>query len=149
MEEGDLPFFFEMENDPAALRLAAFTPENPGAPVAFQAHWDKIRANPQVSILAVTVKGRLAGHIASWLLGEELNVSYWIAREFWGSGTASQALMQFSQVVTQRPIHGRAAADNAASRRVLEKCGFVYLAAERTYANGRGEEIEEAVYRLE
>ncbi len=144
-----MPFFFEMENDPEALRMAAFTPENPADLSAFQSHWDKIRANPRVTILAVTADGRLAGHIASWLLGEELNVSYWIAREFWGRGVASQALTQFLGVAAQRPIHGRAAADNAASRRVLEKCGFVFIATEQTFANGRGEEIAEAVYRLE
>jgi len=48
-----------------------------------------------------------------------------------------------------RPLHGRVAYDNVASRRVLEKCGFRAIATERGFAEARSCEIEEVVLRLE
>ena len=51
-------------------------------------------------------------------------------------------------VVTERPLHARAAADNAGSIRVLEKCGFVVTGSGRGFANARGEEIDEVLLAL-
>jgi [ribosomal protein S5]-alanine N-acetyltransferase len=48
-----------------------------------------------------------------------------------------------------RPIHGRVAADNVASRRVLEKCGFRVIGTDRGFAEARSAEIEELVLRLD
>jgi RimJ/RimL family protein N-acetyltransferase len=48
----------------------------------------------------------------------------------------------------ERPLHARVAADNPASRRVLEKCGFVVSGHDRGFANARGEEIDELVLTL-
>ena len=42
----------------------------------------------------------------------------------------------------------RAAADNAASLRVLAKCGFEVVGEDRGFANARGEEIDEYVLEL-
>lgn len=47
-----------------------------------------------------------------------------------------------------RPLYARAAKDNVASIRVLEKCGFRISGYERAFANARGEEIEEAILEL-
>jgi RimJ/RimL family protein N-acetyltransferase len=52
------------------------------------------------------------------------------------------------ELVPDRPLRGRAAADNGASIRVLEKCGFVVTGHERGFANARGEEIDEVVLTL-
>ena len=49
---------------------------------------------------------------------------------------------------TQRPLRGRAAADNAASLRVMEKCGFVRIGHDRGYANARRAEIDEVLLEL-
>jgi RimJ/RimL family protein N-acetyltransferase len=46
-------------------------------------------------------------------------------------------------------MHARVAADNLASRRVLEKCGFRVIATDRGLAEARGAEIEELVLRLD
>jgi RimJ/RimL family protein N-acetyltransferase len=43
----------------------------------------------------------------------------------------------------------RAASDNAASLRVLQKCGFKAVGAEKSFAAGRNEDIEETILRLE
>jgi RimJ/RimL family protein N-acetyltransferase len=52
-------------------------------------------------------------------------------------------------VDTRRLIRGRAAKDNLASLRVLEKCGFKVVGQDRGYANARREEIDELVLRLD
>jgi RimJ/RimL family protein N-acetyltransferase len=54
----------------------------------------------------------------------------------------------FLEQVSERPLFARVAVDNLGSIRVLEKCGFRLIDIEREFANARGEEINEAVYRL-
>jgi len=49
----------------------------------------------------------------------------------------------------ERPLYARAASDNAASLRVLEKAGFRRIGVNRDFAPGRGEEIEETILRLD
>lgn len=66
-----------------------------------------------------------------------------------GLGIASEALRQFLAELTARPLHARAAKDNAASMRVLERCGFVACGAGRGFAEARGEEIDELIFRLD
>src|SRR4029453_19193159 len=75
--------------------------------------------------------------------------TYWIGREFWGRGIATQALAVLLSAVKTRPLYARAAKDNIASLRVLEKCGFTITGYERGFANARGEEIEEVVLELQ
>jgi RimJ/RimL family protein N-acetyltransferase len=53
------------------------------------------------------------------------------------------AAVTLREVVTERPISGRSAADNVGSRCVLEKCGFVVVGQDRAYADARGGEIVE------
>ena len=61
---------------------------------------------------------------------------------------ATRALAAFVGGLAARPLLARAAADNAASIRVLEKCGFVLVGRDRGFANARGAEIEEVVMEL-
>ncbi len=149
----DLPAIFTHQLDAEACRMAAFTADDPTDRAAFDAHWAKIFASDTVIVRTVVVRGEagaehVAGHIASFLRGEEREVTYWIGREFWGRGVATWALRLLLEEDGTRPIFGRAAADNKPSIRVLEKCGFVEVARERGFANARGEEIEEVVMRL-
>jgi RimJ/RimL family protein N-acetyltransferase len=141
--DSDLPVFFEHAQDPEANHMAAFTAKDPSDRAAFDAHWAKIRADPTVTQRTIVVDGVVAGWVGSYGPPDEPEVTYWLGREFWGKGLATAALRQFLTSQTQRPIYGRAAADNAASLRVLEKCGFRRLDTERGFANARGEEIEE------
>jgi RimJ/RimL family protein N-acetyltransferase len=46
-------------------------------------------------------------------------------------------------------LYARAASDNVASLRVLEKAGFRRVGVNRDFAPGRGEEIEETILRLD
>jgi RimJ/RimL family protein N-acetyltransferase len=53
------------------------------------------------------------------------------------------------QLEATRPLYARAASDNAASIRVLTKCGFLIVGEGRGFAHGRGEETDEVVLRLD
>lgn len=141
--DADLPTLFEQQLDPAANHMAAFTHPDPADRAAFDAHWAKIRADPTVTQLTILVDGAVAGWVGSYGPPDEPEVTYWLGREFWGRGLATQALRQFLAIQTQRPIYARAAQDNLGSLRVLEKCGFQHLGVERGFANARGAEIEE------
>jgi RimJ/RimL family protein N-acetyltransferase len=51
-------------------------------------------------------------------------VTYWLGKAFWGNGIATLALTEFLRIFNTRPLYASVAKDNAASIRVLEKCGF-------------------------
>ena len=148
VEDADLERFFVHYQDTVASELAAFVAKDPSDRSAFDKKWASIRTNPEITVRTITVDADAAGHIASFLMEGDLEITYWVDRELWGRGVASEALGQFLDLVTDRPIHGRAAKDNLASIRVLEKCGFERVGEERGFANARGEEIDEVVMRL-
>ena len=145
--DDDLPIFFEQQLDPDANRMAVFGAKDPSDRDAFMAKWERIRSDPNTTVKTIVFGGRVAGHIFRWR-DEELGVpevSYWLGKEFWGKGIATRALAQFLAHVRERPIYGRAAKDNVASLRVLEKCGFRRLRSH----TAQGEEVEEVVLVLE
>jgi RimJ/RimL family protein N-acetyltransferase len=144
----DLPIIFEQQRDPEANRMAAFTSRDPNDRNAFQAHWDKILADPEIIKRTIWVDGKIAGNIGSFLMFGEREVGYWIGKEYWGKGIASQALALFLKVVNLRPLHARAAKDNFASIRTLEKNGFQLTGHEKAFAKARNEEIEEVIFIL-
>ncbi len=90
----------------------------------------------------------VVGHVASYEQDGLPEVTYWLGREYWGRGLATAALRAFLQEELRRPMYGHAAKDNAASRRVLEKCGFRVTGEGRFFANARGGEIDEVVLVL-
>ena len=78
----------------------------------------------------------------------ENEITYWIDKEYWGNGIASAALNEFLKLEPARPIFGRTAFDNLASQKVLLKNGFVKIGTDKGYANSRGIEIEEFIFKL-
>jgi RimJ/RimL family protein N-acetyltransferase len=65
----------------------------------------------------------------------------------WGRGIATAALAELLREVTVRPLFARAAAANAGSARVLLSNGFTRVGEETSYAEARGAEITEYIYR--
>jgi len=123
VEDGDLPIFFAQQLDPEATRMAAFPTRDHDA---FMAHWAKIRTGPTGNVIRTIVfRGQVAGNIGSWEQEGERNVGYWLGRDFWGKGIASAALYLFLGELEMRPLHAHVVKHNAASIRVLQKCGFV------------------------
>ena len=112
VESSDLETFYEHQLDPEAIRMAAFVRKDRKYKVAFDAHWDKILHSPQSVTRTIVAEGQVAGHIACYPDGEHLEVTYWLGREFWGRGLATQALNRMLHLVVARPIFARAAADN-------------------------------------
>ena len=146
--ESDVAVFFAHQLDPEANRMAAFSARDPKDREGFVARWARLGTDPNVLVRAIEHEGAPAGYVASFLRGEDREVSYWLGRAHWGKGIATAALAELLREETRRPLFARAAADNVASLRVLEKCGFVALRRERAFANARGAEIEEIVLRL-
>lgn len=146
--EADLPIFFEHQRDPDANHMAAFTARDPSDIDTFMAHWAKILADDTIIKRTILFEGRVAGNLVCFGWQGKREVGYWLGREYWGKGLATRALAEFLAVVTERPLYAAAAKDNAASIRVLEKCGFVITGYDRGFSNARGEEIEEVMLEL-
>jgi RimJ/RimL family protein N-acetyltransferase len=149
VEDRDLGVLFEHWTDRDAIRMAAFTSPNPDDRATFDRRWDRLRSDSSTTNRVVEVDGRVVGHIASFDLEGQREVTYWIGREDWGRGIATRALQEFLQVEAARPLCARAASDNAASIRVLTKCGFRIVGEGRGFAHGRNEETDEVVLRLD
>jgi RimJ/RimL family protein N-acetyltransferase len=145
----DLEHFFAHQRDPVACQMAAFTSADPDDRAGFDAHWARILADPATVNRTIECDGAPAGHVAAFEQFGAREVSYWIDRARWGRGIATRALRLFLAELPERPLHARAAADNAASIRVLTSCGFVFVREERGFAAARGAEIDERVFRLD
>ncbi|NTU75608.1 MAG: GNAT family N-acetyltransferase [Anaerolineaceae bacterium] len=143
--EADIPIFFEYESDPQAVQMAAFTSKDPTDRAAHTIHWTKIMAIASVKIKTILADGVVVGSVLSYEDEGHTEVSYWIGRPYWGRGIATAALKAFMEFQTVRPLYARAAKDNLASIRVLQKCGFAITAEEQGFANARGQEIAELV----
>ena len=145
----DLETFYQHQLDPEAIRMAAFVSRDPKDKVAFHAHWNKILNSPQITHRTILADGQVAGHIGCFPDGEHMEVTYWLGRQFWGKGIATQALHSMLHLVGARPIFARAASDNLGSIKVLQKCGFKIIGTNRGFANGRGQDTEEYILRLD
>jgi RimJ/RimL family protein N-acetyltransferase len=125
----DVEVFFEHQRDPEAVDLVVFKPRGWADHVA---HWDRIRADPGTKIMTILVDDSVVGNIVSWQAEEHRELGYWLGREQWGRGIATDAVRAFLDLERSRPLYAYVAEHNIASLRVLEKCGFA--------AAGRAEE---------
>jgi len=146
--ESDLPIFFHHQLDDVANHMAAFTPKDPADRNAFDDRWRRIFADATLIKRTILHRDEVVGSLSCHRWFGDPEITYWVARPHWGKGIATVALSMFLEQVPERPLFARAAVDNLGSIRVLEKCGFRVIDIEREFANARGEEIDEAVYRL-
>jgi len=83
----------------------------------------------------------------------ETEIGYWIARDWWGQGFATEAaraVLAIARVLGHRRVLARHAADNPASGRVLRKAGFVPTGRVGNFFSlGRGAEIASPEYVAE
>ena len=80
------------------------------------AHWAKIMVEETTVVKTVVFRGNVAGNIVVWNQSGELNVGYWIGKEYWGKGIASAALSQLLAQVNVRPLCAHVAKHNSAPR---------------------------------
>lgn len=133
---------FAFQCDPAGAAMAMVKPRSREA---FDAMWARFgeqvaRGEPGLVAKVILADGVVCGSIGCFVsVGEssagelserELSVGYGIGRAWWGRGIASRALALLLEQTTTRPIFARAAASNVASRRVLEKNGFVLVGSQ-------------------
>lgn len=145
VEESDLTTFFEHQGDAVANQMAAFPARDRDT---FMAHWTKIMRDESVILRTVLFDEQVAGNVLSFEISGEREVGYWLGRDFWGKGIATQALSEFLTLVQIRPLYAHVAKQNLASRRVLEKCGFVIFSEDESGSNRHGEKIEEFILKL-
>ncbi len=144
----DLSVFFAQQLDADANRMAAFTSQDPTDKAAFMAHWATIRGDDSVTTKTIVVDGQVAGHVLRFDEAGHPEVSCWLGKDYWGQGIATIALAAFLDHARARPLYARAAKDNVASLRVLQKCGFMIIAEDQGFANARGAEVEEYILML-
>lgn len=148
MTEDDLQVLFEIQDDPVGQHMAAFTSHGVDRD-SYLAKWRRLLADDQITTKVVVLEGEVVGSVGAFAIEGDTEVTYWIRRDAWGRGLATAALAELLEVVAVRPLWARAAADNVASARVLLRNGFVGVGEETSYAEARGAEIEEHVYRLD
>jgi RimJ/RimL family protein N-acetyltransferase len=146
VQEGDLLIFFEHQRDLLANQMAAFPARDRDA---FMAHWAKIMKDESVILKTILFEGQVAGNVLSFEMDGEREVGYWLGREFWGKGIATQALAKFLTQIQIRPLYAHIARHNVASRRVLEKCGFTLLGREKEFSNLNDEPVERLILILQ
>ena len=143
VHDADLAIFFEHQCEPEAHRMAAIRPRERDA---FMRHWRaKVLAGPSVLVRAIVVSNTVVGNILSWNESNMRLVGYWIGREYWGRGIATEALSAFLREELIRPLHAYVAIHNLASMRVLQKCGFICLEDTQVGSDG----VAERLLRLE
>ena len=124
VEDDDLPTHFAHQADPVSAAMAAFPTRDRDA---FLAQWATIRVDRSTVLRTIVVGEVVVGHIVSWLEAGTREVGYWIGREYWGRGYATDALRLVLAEIAERPIVAHVALPNVGSRRVLERCGFVVV----------------------
>jgi RimJ/RimL family protein N-acetyltransferase len=143
VSDTDLPIFFEHQCEPEAHRMAGVHPREREA---FMRHWRaKVLVNSNGLKKTIVVGDSVVGNILSWSEGSERFVGYWIGREYWGRGIATEALFEFLREELMRPMNAYVVLHNHASMRVLEKCGFIRVGEIQAGSDG----IAEQLFQLE
>jgi Acetyltransferase (GNAT) domain len=101
VEDRDLDVFFDHQADPQAVEMAAFPARDKDQ---FAAHWAKVRADDTLVARTIVADGMVAGNIGSWQENGQQLLGYWVGRECWGRGVATQALALFVDEVSIRPL---------------------------------------------
>lgn len=140
VREADIPILFAHQSDPEANAMAAFPARDEPA---FREHLARVLADPANIIRAIVSGDRVVGQIGSWDDGDQRNVGYWIGREHWSNGYATEALRALLAIDATRPLWVHVAEHNVGSQRVAERCGFVFD------HEVQEEDVVERVFRLD
>jgi RimJ/RimL family protein N-acetyltransferase len=121
VEDRDVEVFFDHQADPLAVEMAAFPARGKDQ---FAAHWARLRGDDTLIVRTIVANGVVAGNIGCWPDDGQQLLGYWVGREWWGRGVATQAVTLLVNEVTIRPLYAHVVVHNVGSIRVLEKCGF-------------------------
>jgi len=91
---------------------------------------------PQVYAILLRESGQQIGHVQAVPIKNGWEIGYHIAKAYTQKGYATEAMQAFLPEIMQRlgvaEIHGICHADNIASRKVLENCGFTLSQSQQT-----------------
>lgn len=146
--ENDLSIFFQQQLDDDANHMAAFISRYPNNREEFDKHWKKIRGDASIIIRTIEYGKSVVGNVASFLMEGKREVSYWIGKEYWGKGIATNALIQFIELIEERPLYAHVAFDNYGSIKVLEKSGFLKIGEDEYFSKARSKELKEYIFEL-
>lgn len=161
-EEGDLDILHRLYGDAEVMRYTPFAPESPEESAA---HLSRIvedwRKEPLLSREYVVVGGGEKIGRCHILLdapeeGSRAMIGWLLVREAWGKGCATEiagALLAYCFTALKTgEVYGLCHPCNAASRRVMEKCGMHLAVRRREFARyekaGRVTMEDELEYRL-
>ena len=108
---------------------------------------------PFVYLIIKNDGGKNIGYVQLCKLEEEggWEIGYHIAKQFTGQGYATEAVKAFLPAMAQKlnikEVYGICLAENIASVRVLEKCGFVQVYQGSGNYQGKEAEIIKTVWR--
>ena len=155
--ESDCDAVVDLLADPAISQMAV-TIQFPYTAETFREKFDRMRVPTEQGRVAEYIllhDERTIGSCCYFSLseGEPFYVGYWLGREFWGKGFASEALLLLLAKMQARaiplPVTAHVAVDNIASQRVLEKAGFRQVRQEVFFVERIGRDIDEYVMVLE
>jgi RimJ/RimL family protein N-acetyltransferase len=149
LNPGDLDTLFLWESNPEAATMAAFTRPDPSDRAAFDRHYERIRADSDVTLRAIEEECSLVGTIASFTVEGDRELTYWVDPAQWGRGIASAGVQAFLLIEPIRPLFARVARHNRGSATVVTRAGFVHIGQESAWAAGAGRDLIEDIYRLE
>lgn len=136
--ETDAEVLFALAGDPVVGRLAGFPPH--GDVEDSRRVIRDILAKQGALAIVSREENAVVGCVSalpvrresSGLAAGEWEIGYWIGRRHWNRGFATAAVSAFCRRCFAEPgfgcrrLFGRVREENAASRRVLEKCGFKF-----------------------
>ncbi len=147
--ESDLDIFYQNQADEEANFMAAFTSKNPYDKDAYIKKWIKLMTVDSVHMESIILDNIVVGCVVKFVMGGDSDITYALDKKHWGKGITTEAVKQFIEIEETRPLFGRVANDNHGSKKILEKTGFIKIGTNIDFANARGEEIEEYIYRLD
>ncbi|MGE0818783.1 MAG: GNAT family N-acetyltransferase [Candidatus Nanopelagicales bacterium] len=124
VQEADFDELYRQQADPAWAEMVGMPSRGHDD---FVAHMRRVIANSDNLSRVIEADGEVVGSIGTFPVGDVREVGYTVAREQWGRGIASAALALILEEDLSRPLHAGTDPGNAASRRVLEKLGFVEI----------------------
>ena len=117
----DLPTIYQNQIDEESNALARTKPHSAEK---FKTIWEKVISDPAIESRVIIEEGQVVGVINCFKVNGQDSIGYWIGRPHWGRGVATRGLSLMLEEVKRRPLYASATRSNAASVRVLERCGF-------------------------
>jgi RimJ/RimL family protein N-acetyltransferase len=149
--DGDVDDVVRLTADPEIVRWTRIP--DPNTPDMVREFMASAPEGERHMAIVDEVSGELLGAVGLQRLhpeGHRGEIGYWVAGEHRGRGIASRAVDRLAQeVFAARPLRRlelHVHPDNAASRRVAEKAGFIFEGVLRSYVTIEGRPEDVAMY---